>query len=229
MLTSVVIICREVNMDYSEYGQDALKSYLAQKATELFKACDKDNKGYITQNDLLELTKELALTTDQIQSAFVKLDKDKNNFLTLDEFIDGFGVFLGVDNDTGQDPETKRRQNKAREMFDLCDTESKGYVVKQDLMRLTDNLGLNGDQVGLIFDQLDEDQNGFLTIYEFTQGFSEYLDDRSLEKDAPRQQLIDEMAYSPNQNTVFEKQQSIDQIDSKAKMLINNIDECIGE
>ena len=219
-------------MDYSEHGQDELKSILAQKATELFKACDKDGKGFITQDDLLELTKELALTNDQIHSAFVKLDKDKNKFLTLDEFIDGFGVFLGVDDGTEQDPETERRQEKARELFDVCDKEGKGYVTKQDLMRLTNDLGLTRDQVSLIFDELDGDQNGFLTIYEFMQGFSEYLDDESTTDGYPRQRGLSNgegIAYSPSQKTVFEKQQSTDQMDSNAKLLINNIDECIGE
>ena len=216
-------------MDFSEYGQDELKSILAHKATELYKACDKDAKGYITQDDLLELTKELALTTDQIQSAFVKLDKDKNKFLTLDEFIDGFGVFLGVENDVGQDPETEQRQKKAKEVFDLCDSEGKGYVIRQDLMRLTESLGLTGEQLSLIFDKLDEDQNGFLTVYEFTQGFSDYIGNSSLHDESPRQHQLDEVDCSHNQKTVFEKQHSLDQIDSKAKVLINSIGECTGE
>jgi len=225
----VIFLYREVDMDYTEYGQDELKSLLARKATELFKACDKDDKGYITQDDLLELTKELALTTEQIQSAFVKLDKDGNKFLTLDEFIDGFGVFLGVEHDSVQNPETERRQQKAKEAFDLCDEECKGYVTKQDLMRLTEKLGITVDQVGLIFDQLDGDQNGFLTLYEFTQGFSEYFDRNSVNEDSPSQHRCDMENYSDNQKTIYEKQQSLDQIDSKAKALINNIDECIGD
>lgn len=220
-------------MDYSEYGQDELKSILAQKATELFKSCDKDDKGYITQEDLLELTRELALTTEQIESAFAKLDKDKNNFLTLDEFIDGFGVFLGVDNVKDEDPETERRQAKAKELFDLCDNEGKGYVTKSDLMRLTNDLGLTKDQVSVIFDELDGDQNGFLTIYEFMHGFSEYMDDESLDYPLPRGFSngvgFDEGDYAPNQKTIYEKQQSLDQLDSNAKLLISNIDECVGE
>lgn len=227
-----MFIRRDVNMDYSEYGQDELKSILTQKATELFKVCDKDAKGYISQEDLLELTRELALTTDQIESAFIKLDKDKNKFLTLDEFIDGFGVFLGVDNEFDRDPETERRQKKAKELFDLCDSEGKGFVTKTDLMRLTTDLNLTNDNLNIIFDELDEDQNGFLTIYEFTHGFSEYLDDEPV--DYPRLRGLSngdesELDFSPNQKTVFEKQQSMDQLDSNAKLLINNIDECIGE
>lgn len=221
-------------MDYSQCGRDELNSILTQKATELFKVCDKDNKGFITQEDLLELTRELALSKEQVESAFIKLDSDKNNFLTLDEFVEGFGLFLGVENEEDFNPETQRRQAKARELFDLCDRGSKGYVTKSDLMRLTNDLGLTKEHVNLIFDQLDEDQNGFLTIYEFVRGFSDFLDCDELEqpcKGLTPNGLIDSDYYEEEVQLekVYEKQQSVDQIDANAKQLINNIDEYIGE
>ena len=62
---------------------------------------------------------------------------------------------------------------KAQELFKICDTEGKGFVTKRDIQRLKDELPLSPDQLEAVFDSLDEDQNGFLTIEEFTDGFGE--------------------------------------------------------
>ncbi len=227
-------------MDYAEYGQDELKAILKHKATELFRACDKDNKSYITQDDLLELTKELALTKEQVESAFSKLDKDGNKFLTLDEFVDGFGLFLGVEDDLETDPEVLKRQAKSKELFDLCDRGSKGYVTKPDLMRLTNDLGLSIDQVNLIFDELDEDNNGFLTVYEFLQGFSDFLDDSQLENQTHHGDLGPKLIINENEDESdfsgrhisrgpFNREHSMELLDSNAHQVINSVDQYITE
>ena len=227
-------------MDYGEYGQDELNAILTKKATELFKICDKENKSFITQEDLLELTKELALTNEQVQSAFIKLDRDGNKFLTLDEFVEGFGIFLGVETQGEDDPETARRQAKAKELFDLCDKGSKGYVTKTDLMRLTNDFGLSVDQVNLIFDELDEDRNGFLTAHEFLQGFTGFLDGAELKgptgRLGPNILLGDDVESdreyprkrSPRRTTL-ERDQSMELLDTNAKNVISNVDEYITE
>eukprot|EP00794_Sanderia_malayensis_P016747 gene16747-18441_t len=231
-------------MDYFEYGQDELKVLLKQKATELFKVCDKENKSFLTENDLLELTKELALTNDQVESAFAKLDKDGNKFLTLDEFIDGFGLFLGVEDETVSDPEMIKRQEKSRELFDLCDKGSKGYVTKSDLIRLTTDLRLSIDQVNLIFDKLDEDNNGFLTVYEFSQGFSEFLNDLDTMQDTTGAKLLGPQFINSddydetdlpfnrrnnNSDQKLKREASIEFLDSSAQQVIGNIDEYLTD
>ena len=156
-------------------GQDDdVKSILREQATELFHACDQNGKNYITKDDLLALIDEIALTETQIVSAFDKLDQDNNGFLTLDEFVDGFGLFLDIETEE-IDAKTEEEHAKAQELFALCDSENKGYVTKHDLSRLTTDLGLSDDQVVEIFDRLDEDQNGFITAYEFTKGFSCFM------------------------------------------------------
>lgn len=57
---------------------------------------------------------------------------------------------------------------KAEELFNLCDTEQKGFIIKKDMQRLRDELGVEPEQLEDVFDSLDVDHNGFLTLEEFT-------------------------------------------------------------
>lgn len=60
---------------------------------------------------------------------------------------------------------------KANELFKICDVEEKGFVTKRDMQRLQDELPLSPDQLEAVFDSLDDDGNGYLTLEEFTYGF----------------------------------------------------------
>lgn len=62
------------------------------KAQDLFKSCDKEDKGFIIKRDMQRLAMELpGLTPDQLEEVFDSLDQDKNGYLTMDEFVRGFG------------------------------------------------------------------------------------------------------------------------------------------
>lgn len=64
---------------------------------------------------------------------------------------------------------------KIIELFHFCDVENKGYVVKADLYRLKDELGLDERDVDYAFDQLDTNQDSFLSMEEFTTGFGLFI------------------------------------------------------
>ena len=68
-------------------------------------------------------------------------------------------------------------------MFAICDQEDKGFVTKRDMQRLKDELPLQPDQLENVFDALDQDQNGYLTLEEFTRGFEGFLGLEPPEKD----------------------------------------------
>ena len=64
---------------------------------------------------------------------------------------------------------------KACELFAVCDVENKGYITKKEMQRLQKELPLNPDQLENVFDSLDDDQNGQLTLEEFTAGFGKTI------------------------------------------------------
>lgn len=66
-------------------------------------------------------------------------------------------------------------EQKAADLFAICDQEDKGFVTKRDMQRLKDELPLGPDQLENVFDALDQDQNGYLTLEEFTKGFEGFL------------------------------------------------------
>ncbi|MBN3287240.1 EFC4B protein, partial [Polyodon spathula] len=64
---------------------------------------------------------------------------------------------------------------KTHEFFQICDVEDKGFITRRDMQRLHGELPLSADELENVFDTLDADGNGFLTLEEFTTGFSEFL------------------------------------------------------
>uniref|UniRef100_A0A674PGY7 Calcium release activated channel regulator 2A n=1 Tax=Takifugu rubripes TaxID=31033 RepID=A0A674PGY7_TAKRU len=64
-------------------------------------------------------------------------------------------------------------QEKTLEFFQMCDMENKGFITRRDMQRLNGGLPLSAEELENVFDTLDSDSNGFLTLQEFSSGFKE--------------------------------------------------------
>ncbi|KAA0724693.1 EF-hand calcium-binding domain-containing protein 4A [Triplophysa tibetana] len=65
--------------------------------------------------------------------------------------------------------------SKAKELFELCDKEGKGFITKRDMQRLQGELPLSPEQLESVFESLDRERNGFLTPLEFHTGLGELV------------------------------------------------------
>ena len=78
-----------------------------------------------------------------------------------------------------EDPDQLKNVLKERavELFNLCDQDGKGYITESELQHVIAELGLplDSSQVKQTFNELDDDENGYLTLEEFTAGFGLFL------------------------------------------------------
>ncbi|XP_037070862.1 ras and EF-hand domain-containing protein-like [Pollicipes pollicipes] len=96
-------------------ADSGMKEVLSQKAHELFALCDREQKGFIGKRDMQRMIQELPLDPDQLEDVFDSLDIDGNGFLTLEEFTNGFGSFLGLDEESVDDGEDVERLQPSSE------------------------------------------------------------------------------------------------------------------
>ncbi|CAF0791335.1 unnamed protein product [Adineta steineri] len=92
---------------------------------------------------------------------------------------------------------------KAAELFNSCDTEQKGFIIRKDMQRLRDELGVEPEQLEDVFDSLDNDHNGFLTLEEFTSGFGMFLGNQMECNNEDEQELIEHIPDDKEEEQVF--------------------------
>lgn len=65
-------------------------------------------------------------------------------------------------------------ETAAWKLFQICDEENKGFIVKRDMQKLQDETGLTEDQLETVFNTLDSTGIGYLTFDQFLDGFRQY-------------------------------------------------------
>ncbi|XP_025405512.1 EF-hand calcium-binding domain-containing protein 4A-like isoform X2 [Sipha flava] len=58
-------------------------------------------------------------------------------------------------------------------LFQLGDPEGKGFIVRRDMQKLKDELSMTPEQLEIVFDTLDVEQKGYLTLDQFLEKFKD--------------------------------------------------------
>uniref|UniRef100_M4A9T4 Calcium release activated channel regulator 2A n=1 Tax=Xiphophorus maculatus TaxID=8083 RepID=M4A9T4_XIPMA len=64
--------------------------------------------------------------------------------------------------------------DKTKEFFQTCDVEGKGFITRTDMRRLHRELPLSAEELEDVFDSLDTDRAGYLTLEAFSSRFSTF-------------------------------------------------------
>ncbi|XP_028307307.1 ras and EF-hand domain-containing protein isoform X2 [Gouania willdenowi] len=70
--------------------------------------------------------------------------------------------------------------DKTKEFFQTCDVEGKGFITRTDMRRLHRELPLSAEELEDVFDSLDSERSGYLTLEAFSTGFSQFLHGRRI-------------------------------------------------
>ncbi|XP_069020846.1 EF-hand calcium-binding domain-containing protein 4B [Embiotoca jacksoni] len=70
--------------------------------------------------------------------------------------------------------------DKTKEFFQTCDVEGRGFITRTDMRRLHRELPLSAEELEDVFDSLDTDRAGYLTLEAFSSGFSQFLHGRRI-------------------------------------------------
>ncbi|CAG01907.1 unnamed protein product, partial [Tetraodon nigroviridis] len=73
--------------------------------------------------------------------------------------------------------------DKTKEFFQTCDVEGRGFITRTDMRRLHRELPLSAEELEDVFDSLDAQRSGYLTLEAFSSGFSQFLHGRRLSED----------------------------------------------
>ncbi|RVE56740.1 hypothetical protein OJAV_G00223930 [Oryzias javanicus] len=70
--------------------------------------------------------------------------------------------------------------SKTKEFFQTCDVEGKGFLTRSDMRRLHREVPLSAEELEDVFDSLDMDHAGYLTLEAFSSRFSQFLHGRRI-------------------------------------------------
>jgi Ca2+-binding EF-hand superfamily protein len=89
---------------------------------------------------------------------------------------------------------------KAIELFQICDNELKGFIIKTDMQRIQEFIGLTRDELEDVFDSFDLNNNGYITFEQFINGFYSYHGAAVKSEKAE-----DSMSKETNEDALFEE------------------------
>jgi len=152
---------------------------------DLFKMCDKDGDGEISQTELAEMMKGLGIkhTDKELESMFLQLDNDQSGSITFAEFLNGLKY---LDKSKRMNDSLQRKKSAANfiesledsqvkqmeELFNLMDANKDGVVNKREMYNIMKQMGQDPtkEEVEELFSHLDLNGDGVLDFKEFIHG-----------------------------------------------------------
>ncbi|XP_060927689.1 ras and EF-hand domain-containing protein homolog [Limanda limanda] len=171
------------------------------RLTSLFHAYDVDYSGCIEKDEFFTICQELHVPSQEAENIFTRLDVDKDGTVTLEEFISGFKE-RNQEEEEENDSEEEEEHSLTVETFSnskeqiissqpsipgmsleerdrLCclfrtyDVDNSGRIERSEFLTICAELRVSAAEADRIFDRLDVDHDGTVTLLEFISGFHE--------------------------------------------------------
>ncbi|XP_029960222.1 ras and EF-hand domain-containing protein homolog [Salarias fasciatus] len=178
------------------------------RLSALFHAYDVDNSGRIEKNEFSIICQELNVSSLEAERIFNRLDVDKDGTVTLEEFISGFRSQCEEEKDGSAENEyysnekgyskmkediicsqpqpqiqgmSAQEQDRLRALFHAYDVDGSGRIERTEFLTICAELQVSEVEAERIFDRLDADQDGTVTLQEFISGFHERYGEEVME------------------------------------------------
>uniref|UniRef100_A0A3B3UZQ1 EF-hand domain-containing protein n=1 Tax=Poecilia latipinna TaxID=48699 RepID=A0A3B3UZQ1_9TELE len=114
----------------------------------LFHIYDVDNSGRIEKNEFSAICQELQVPTEEAESIFSRLDADG----------DGTSSVKGM---------SAEERDRLRALFRAYDVDNSGRIERNEFLTICAELQVSAVEADRIFQRLDVDQDGTVTLQEF--------------------------------------------------------------
>ncbi|CAL9708202.1 unnamed protein product [Knipowitschia caucasica] len=156
----------------------------------LFYAYDLDDSGEIERREFLAICQELCISTAEGDRIFERLDIDGDGSVTLEEFLRGFEK-QGDRGEADPEPEpdlaaaedkmdtiiirgmSAEEHARLRTLFHAYDVDKSGRIERSEFVTICTELQVSKAEAQRIFESLDADGDGSVTLQEFVSGFQQ--------------------------------------------------------
>lgn len=145
-------------------------------ATLVFNIIDQDGSGTIELHELDSHMTKAGFSNKVVPAIFQQLDVNGDGQISLREMVRGFKVLAPLRNAPGLGYFNQQFKEEiyedAAEVFRLIDTDNSGEISETELKTyLSTHLSYDMDNIDLLFDSIDRDQSGGITLEEFKEAF----------------------------------------------------------
>eukprot|EP00746_Dinoflagellata_sp_MGD_P165407 gnl/MRDRNA2_/MRDRNA2_94657_c0_seq1.p1 gnl/MRDRNA2_/MRDRNA2_94657_c0~~gnl/MRDRNA2_/MRDRNA2_94657_c0_seq1.p1 ORF type:complete len:1522 (+),score=530.41 gnl/MRDRNA2_/MRDRNA2_94657_c0_seq1:147-4712(+) len=131
-----------------------------------FAKFDKNGDGSLSKDEWKKMCKELAIPRLDCSHLFGQVDGDKNDAISMPEWIEAMGVTL---------PELVKMSNdkhrNAKAAWPIADTDGNGKLTPEEFAGFCKGLGMTPEQAENLFPKIDKDGNGDISEEEFLNVF----------------------------------------------------------